>query len=123
MTLHLYFARRFTMSFLYITAILSTLIFITDLIDQAQESYAESVTFGDIIRLTLLRVPQTINLILPLNMLLATVALFVSLARSSELVVTRAAGRSALKTLMSPVAVAFIIGLMIVGLFLSLIHI
>lgn len=117
MTLHLYFARRFTMSFLYITAILSTLIFITDLIDQAQESYAESVTFGDIIRLTLLRVPQTINLILPLNMLLATVALFVSLARSSELVVTRAAGRSALKTLMSPVAVAFIIGLMIVGLF------
>ena len=117
MTLHLYFARRFTMSFLYIAAILSTLIFITDLIDQAQESYAESVTFGDIIRLTLLRVPQTINLILPLNMLLATVALFVSLARSSELVVTRAAGRSALKTLMSPVAVAFIIGLMIVGLF------
>ncbi len=117
MTLHLYFARRFVMSFLYISAILSMLIFITDLIDQAQENYADSVTFGDIIRLTLLRVPQTINMILPLNMLLATVVLFLSFARSSELVVTRAAGRSALKSLMSPVAVALIIGLLVVGMF------
>ena len=49
-------------------------------------------------------------------MILATVALFISLARSSELVVTRAAGRSALRALIAPVVVALIIGVMAVGM-------
>ena len=49
-------------------------------------------------------------------MILATVALFLSLARSSEMVVTRAAGRSALRALIAPVVVALIIGVMAVGM-------
>jgi lipopolysaccharide export system permease protein len=44
--------------------------------------------------------------------ILATVALFMRLARSSELVVIRAAGRSAMGSLMAPVAVAAIVGLL-----------
>ena len=69
-----------------------------------------------VLGMTLLHMPQTINMILPLIMILATVVLFLSLARSSELVVTRAAGRSALSALQAPIWVAFIIGVMAVGM-------
>ena len=117
MTLHLYFARRFAMSFLLITVILFVLIALTGLLEEARRDYVDAVTFRDLLRLTLLNTPQTINVILPLNMVLATVVLFLSMARSSEMVITRAAGRPALKTLASPVVVAFLIGLMAVGMF------
>lgn len=117
MILHLYFARRFTMCFLLISVVLFTLIALTGLIEQTQRSFAENLSFGDLVHLTLLNTPTTLNLILPLNMLLATVVLFFSMARSSELVITRASGRSALKTLVSPLIVAFVIGMLVVSMF------
>ncbi|MEQ6248189.1 LPS export ABC transporter permease LptG [Sulfitobacter sp. HNIBRBA3233] len=117
MILDLYFARRFAMSFLLITAVFFVLIVLTGLLEQAGRSFAVPLSFGDLLRLTLLDAPQTLNVILPLIMVLATVTLFVSLARSSELIVTRASGRSALRSLVSPLCVALIIGAMIVGMF------
>lgn len=117
MILHFYFARRFTASFLLITAILFTLVVLTGLLDQAGRSFADSLDFKDLLILALLDAPQTINVILPLIMVLATVTLFISLARSSEMVVTRAAGRAALRSLLSPICVALIIGVLVVGMF------
>jgi len=117
MILHLYFARRFGMSFLLITAVLFTLVMLTGVLEETRRSFEETVSFKEIVQLALLNVPQTINLILPLIMVLATVVLFLGMARSSEMVITRASGRSALGTLVSPLVVAFLIGLMVVGLF------
>lgn len=117
MILHLYFARRFAMSFLLITAVLFTLIFLVGLLDEARSSYAQTATFGQLATMALLNTPQSVNVILPLNMILATVVLFLGMARSSEMVITRASGRSALKTLISPVAVALIIGGLAVTMF------
>jgi lipopolysaccharide export system permease protein len=117
MILHRYFARRFVLSFLLITLVLFILIALTGLLEETRRDYADTVTFRDLVILTLLDTPQKINLILPLNMVLATVVLFLSMARSSEMVITRASGRSALETLMSPLVVAFVIGVIVVGMF------
>jgi lipopolysaccharide export system permease protein len=54
--------------------------------------------------------PQALYRMFPLLAILATIAMFLGLARTSELVVTRAAGRSALRALIAPVAVAALIG-------------
>ena len=116
MILHLYFARRFAMTFVLITAVLFALVMLVDAVEQARKFGSYDIGWQNILGLTLLNVPQTINLILPLIMILATVTLFISLARSSEMVVTRAAGRSALRSLISPVVVALIIGVMAVGM-------
>ncbi len=110
MILHLYFARRFAMTFLMIASVLVALVLLVDIVDQARRFSTYDIGFGNVMQLALLNAPQTINLILPLIVVLATVALFISLARSSELVVTRAAGRSALRVLIAPVVVALIIG-------------
>ena len=110
MILHAYFARRFAMAFVLITAVLFALVMLIDAVEQARKFGQYDIGWQRILGLTLLNTPQTINLILPLIMILATITLFISLARSSELVVTRAAGRSALRALIAPVVVAFVIG-------------
>jgi lipopolysaccharide export system permease protein len=67
-------------------------------------------------RLSLLNVPKTLYRILPLIMVMGSVAMFLGLARSSELVVVRAAGRSGLRFLVAPVLVALALGALTVGL-------
>ncbi|HEX9859173.1 MAG TPA: LPS export ABC transporter permease LptG, partial [Paracoccaceae bacterium] len=53
--------------------------------------------------------------ILPLMMILSAIALFLGLARSSELVVVRAAGQSGLRFLMTPVLTALALGALMVA--------
>ena len=117
MILHRYFARRFMLSFLAVFGIFFAMLWSLDLIDQVRRFGGVDTTLRQIIGLTFLNVPQAIYRILPLIMIIASIALFLALARSSEMVVTRAAGRSALRALWAPVAVALGIGFLAVGLF------
>lgn len=111
MILHLYFARRFAMAFLMLIAVFFALIFLVDMLEQVRKfGGQDAVGFPEILQLSILNTPETMNQIMPLIMILATVWLFLSLARSSEMVVTRASGRSALRALFAPVVVAFVIG-------------
>ena len=96
MILHLYFARRFLYSFFLVTGCFLIILVLMDLIEQVRIFEGLNVSWAHKMRIVLLNVPAALGEILPLIMILATVALFVSLARSSELVVTRAAGRSGL---------------------------
>lgn len=117
MILHFYFARRFFRVFL--TTLLIFLAFLTliDLVEQMRRFNSDDVSFTDIVFLTMLNAPGAIYQILPLVMILSSVSLFLTLARTSELVVTRSAGRSALVTLISPMLVSAIIGVTAVTLF------
>jgi lipopolysaccharide export system permease protein len=117
MILHRYFARRFLLTFLATFAVFFAMLLVIDLIDQVRRFRADDAGLLQIFALSLLNVPRFIYLILPLIMILATIALFLALARSSELVVTRAAGRSALVALLGPVTVALMIGLVAVAAF------
>jgi len=117
MILHFYFARKFAWIFFGITAIFVALLALIDLVEQLRRFSSESITFSDVAELTLLNTPEGIYNILPLIMILATVTMFLGLARSSELVVTRASGRSALRSLMAPVLVAIVIGTLTVAIF------
>ena len=115
MILHFYFARRFLWTFLSIFFIFVVLLGLIDLVDELQDF--PDLTFGDVLEIVLLKLPEANYEILPLIVILASVALFVRLARSSELVVVRAAGRSALGTLVAPLTVAAMIGILSVTMF------
>jgi len=117
MILHRYFAHRFFSVFLGVLAIFLIMLMLLDLIEQVRRFSGQAASVGTLFGLTLLSLPQGIYRILPLIMILASIALFLALARSSEMVVTRASGRSALRALLAPVVVAFIIGTLAVGLF------
>lgn len=115
MILHRYFAKRFLSMFLGVFGVFFVIMVFIDLVEQLRRYSKVDATFSDVLTLTLLNVPQGIYQILPLIMILAAIALFLGLARSSELVVTRASGRSALLTLVSPVLMAFTIGVLAVS--------
>ena len=117
MTLHFYFARRFALAFLGVLGVFAAILTLLDLVDQVRKFNGETVRFVDLLGLTLLHVPESLYRILPLVMILATLTLFLSLARTSELVVTRAAGRSALRSLTAPLTVALCIGALAVTVF------
>ena len=110
MTLHLYFGRRFAMAFGGVFMAILAILALVDMVEQVRRFGSADVGFGQIVVLTLLNVPQSIYRVLPLVTILAAIALFVSLSRSSEMVIARASGRSALVSVMSPALVAVLIG-------------
>ena len=66
---------------------------------------------GDILRITLLQAPEVLYQVFPLVLMLASLATFLRLARTSELVVMRAAGISALQLIAVPVLAAIVLGI------------
>jgi len=110
MILHYYFARKFLWTFAAITGVFVILLALIDLVDELQDF--PNLRFVEVLSIVLLNVPRANYEILPLVMILATVALFLRLARSSELVVVRASGRSALRSLVAPLTVAALIGIL-----------
>ncbi|MGB0958774.1 MAG: LPS export ABC transporter permease LptG [Halocynthiibacter sp.] len=111
MKLHLYFAFSFLKMVFFVGAGFSVLMLLIAMIDQARAFEKYDLSGFAVLQMTLLTLPKQIYQILPLIILLATIGLFLKFARTSELVVARASGRSALETLLAPVLGALGIGL------------
>lgn len=117
MILHFYFAKRFLRVFFMTLLVFLAFLTLIDLVEQMRRFSSNAIGFSDIAILTMLNAPNAIYRILPLVMILSSVSLFLTLARTSELVVTRASGRSALITLIAPMIVAMLIGVTAVTVF------
>lgn len=116
MTLHLYFARKFLMTFFGILAGFVAFMWLIELLEHIRRFDAAEVGFSMLAYMALLHLPQVLYEVLTLVVLLAAVLMFISLARTSELVVTRATGRSAIVSLLAPAAAAFLLGVLIVAM-------
>lgn len=115
MTLNLYIARKFLALFGQVFGAFLGIMLTIDIIDQLRRFADPGISVGEAAVLSLMNVPASLYRILPLILVLSAIGLFVGLARSSELVAIRAAGRSGLRFVMAPVATAFIIGAVAVG--------
>jgi lipopolysaccharide export system permease protein len=116
-TLSRYIAFRFLMLVGRVFLIFFGILMLVDMIEQLRRFSDEGVGMAGAASLSLLNVPETLYRILPLIVIMAAIAMFIGLARSSELVVVRAAGRSGLRFLLTPLAVALAIGGATVALF------
>lgn len=116
MTLHFYVARKFIVAFLLIFTVFLGIVLLIDMMEQIRKFSGTDVTVRQALNLALLNAPSTLLRVLPLLTLLATLSLFLGLARTSELVVTRAAGRSALRSLIAPASVALMLGVFAVAI-------
>ena len=115
MRLHLYFARKFALTLLAVTTLFALLLMLLDVVEQIRRFEIGEISLGQATKLAALNVPAALYGILPLIVILSTLALFLGLARTSELVVTRASGRSALRALAAPLTTAFAIGALCVA--------
>ena len=110
MILSRYMARRYLTSFLGVLAVMAGIILLLDMVEQLRRFGGDGIGLGEALRLAALRMPSSVYAVLPLVAILATLAMFVALARSSELVVARAVGRSALHVVAAPALVALLLG-------------
>lgn len=115
MILDRYFAVRFLLIFLGVLGVFFVILAFIGIVDQLRRFSGVEATFSQLLFIALLNIPQVLYRILPLIMIIATIALFLGLARSSEMVVTRAAGRSALRALLAPLVMALLIGIVAVS--------
>ena len=115
MTLSLYFVFRFVKVVSQVFFVFFGILMLTDMVEQLRRFSTQSISLTDAATLAMLNVPASLYRILPLVFILAAIAMFLSLAKSSELVVVRASGRSGLRFLMAPVSAAFILGAFAVG--------
>lgn len=110
MTLHLYFARRFLLTFLAVFGAFFLMLSLFDLLEQIRRFGGTEANLQGILALTFLNVPKSVYRIMPLIVIISAIFYFLSLSRASELVVIRAAGRSASVMLVPAVVVAFCVG-------------
>jgi lipopolysaccharide export system permease protein len=116
MTLGLYLARRMLGSLGLVLLAFTGVALLFEALEMVRRFGGADTGFAALLWVAALRVPGVIYEILPLLTLLASLALFLSLSRSSELVVMRAAGRPALRILLEPALVALAFGVVAVAL-------
>lgn len=115
MTLGLYMARRLASAFGLVAAVFLGVLMLFETVEAMRRFGSRDVGIGEILALAALRVPRTLYQILPLIALLAAMMTMLAMARASELVAIRAAGRSALRALAEPVALALLGGALAVA--------
>lgn len=97
-------------------AVISAVILLVQFVDLSRSvGVRTDVGVGQIFRLTLLRAPSLIQVMLPFVFLFGGISAFVGLNRRSELVAMRAAGVSAWRFILPTAAAAFVIGMFAVG--------
>ena len=117
MTLGLYLAQRFLVAVAVVAAVFAGILMLIDMVEQIRRHAGNpDVGLGMAARLAALNLSGGIYRILPLVVMLGAVALFLALARSSELVVIRSAGRSAIRALIVPALAAFLLGMAAVAI-------
>jgi len=117
MTLSLYIAWRFLGSVGKVFLAFLAILILIDMIEELRRFSDADIGLTGAAHLALLSVPETMYRILPLIIVMGAIANFLALARSSELVVVRAAGRSGLRFLVTPLVVTVALGLLAVALF------
>lgn len=111
MKLSLYVARKFLFAFVMVLSAFGGILILLDLIEELHRAAGSpAIGFSQAAWLAALNTPDGLYRILPLITILAAIVLFVGLSRTSELVVIRASGRSALRTLVAPVLTAIALG-------------
>ena len=115
MTLDFYIARRFLWTVTRVFLVFFGILMLIDMIEQLRRFSAAGIWGAA--SLSLMNVPQTLYRVMPLIMIMGAIAMFLGLARSSELVVVRAAGRSGLRFLATPVLMAMALGCLVVAVF------
>lgn len=116
MILARYVARRFLRGLLVIAGAFLLILLLIDMIEMIRRFASRDIGLAGAARLAGLNVAGSFYAILPLITVLAGIALFLSLARSSEMVAIRASGRSALRVVAAPAITAGLVGALAVAL-------
>ncbi len=117
LTLMIYLARRFLISVMIVFGAFVGLALSLDLADLFTRSTARGIPPDVVISMSLFKLPDIAQKLLPFAVLLGAILAFSRMSRSHELVATRAAGVSAWQFLTPPLFVAIALGFLAMTVF------
>jgi lipopolysaccharide export system permease protein len=113
-----YMASRFVVTILSVFFLTLLLIFFVDFVEVLRgASKRDDIGAGTLALITLLRIPIFAELALPFAILIGTIGAFLSLSRTSELTIVRAAGLSVWQFVQPGLAVAVLFGIFAVTVY------
>jgi lipopolysaccharide export system permease protein len=111
LTLSAYIGRQFAVRFGAVLLALTALVYLLDTIETLRRaSTRQEITLPIVLQLSLLKLPQLVQEMIPFVVLFTTMLTFWRLSRSHELTVVRAAGISVWQFLLPALAIALLIG-------------
>lgn len=110
MRLYRYIGWRFVVSVVKVQLSILALVLLLQATAELRFLSELDVSFTKTLWLIIISLPPTLSMTFPLVILLASLFTFQSLSRTSELVIVRASGISALKILLVPIAVTLVVG-------------
>lgn len=117
-TLSLYIGRHFLVSFLACFSVFLMIVMLFDSIELLRRSASlPDITFGDVIEMSFFRLPHMGQETFPFAVLFGGMSAFWRLARTHELVITRAAGVSAWQFLLPVLLLAAALGVFHITIF------
>jgi lipopolysaccharide export system permease protein len=117
-TLARYFGRRFLNTLLAVLAGIFALVILIDYVELMRRmSDIPNLSALDVAKISLFRVPQIAERILPFCVLIGAMSCFLDLSRRLELVVSRAAGMSAWQFIAPAILVAILVGALATAIF------
>ncbi len=115
MTLTRYILRGFLRAVLAVFAVITLVILLFTSVENLRRFGESGAHSGEVVRITLLQAPEVLYQVFPLVLMLASLVTFLRFARTSELVVMRASGISALRLIAIPVVTATLLGIFFVA--------
>ena len=100
---------------LAVFAVIALVIMLFTSVENLRRFGESGANAGDVLRITLLQAPEVLYQVFPLVLMLASLITFLRFARTSELVVMRASGVSALRLIAVPVVAAIVLGIVFVA--------
>jgi len=116
MKLDLYFGSRLLRVLFIVAVIFSLLVFMIESLEQIREFSKFDLGPLKLVTVSLLRVPDVLYKIMPMVVVIAALSFYLGLARSSELIVARASGRSVLRHMLAPVLATLLVGVMTIAI-------
>lgn len=115
MTLWRYILLKFLRATLAVFLVIALVVMLFSGVENLRRFGDAGAHAGDILVITLLQAPEVLYQVFPLVLMLSSLVTFLGLARTSELVVMRASGISALRLLRVPVFAAIAIAIFFVA--------
>jgi lipopolysaccharide export system permease protein len=117
LTLSTYIGRQFLVNLAMVLAIISSIVLLLDGVETLRKAFEGSLPLQSAFGLVFLKFPFLIQEVFPFALLLGAILTFSRLTRSSELIVTRAAGVSVWQFMTPPIIIALTLGLFIMMVF------
>ncbi len=116
-TLTMYLAQRLLVTLVLTTIVLGLFAYLMDVLEMLRQVSGRDVTTGRVLAMSLMKLPDLMQTMLPFAVLLASMVTLQQLNRSNELVALRASGLPARRFLLGPMAVILMTGLVALFIF------